>query len=50
LSLPTAARNGLLLGPEPVSEPSQVSIALGAEGRTVSSDGASPFFVAPAVN
>ncbi len=51
LSLPaTSARDGLLLGPEPVSDPSQVSIALGAEGRTVSSDGASPFLVAPAVN
>jgi general secretion pathway protein H len=39
------ANEGLLLGPEPVSDAATLNIALGAQGRTVYSDGASPFFV-----
>lgn len=41
----SAAKDGVLLGPEPVGEPLKLGIVLGAEGRAVSSDGASPFFV-----
>jgi general secretion pathway protein H len=39
------SKDGLLLGPEPVGDAASINIALGAEGRTVYSDGASPFFV-----
>lgn len=44
-----AGKNGVLLGPEPVGEPVSIHIAIGiagaVEGRSIVSDGASPFFV-----
>ncbi len=44
-ALLSVSKDGVILGPEPVGDPLKLNIALGAEGRTIASDGASPFFV-----